>query len=261
MQDATRQLTPRDIDALLAESIETSLLEEAPEDFLYTTATRTIISRLDAARRNRYPFVLVSGPAGSGKSMTVREYARDKEVGYIRCYPDFGPSELLQEIIAHLSLNETKSYRLKLSVVATALRQRYRMIALDEAQLMNRKALEAAKYLADEAGCTFVLIMTDEFVDRLRNWRDIDSRTGVAATIGPVSLDEFRVLYSDSGFGEVTLDEIHTITGGVMRDVARLIRLIDEFCEINAPRGLTRGLLAPRHVRIVAEKLNLRGGR
>lgn len=258
--DDPRTLSARDIDALLAENLDDALLEEVAEDFIFTSAARTIVSRLDAARRNRYPFVLVSGPAGSGKSMTVREYARDKDVGYIRCYPDFGPGELLREVVAYLGMNEVSSWRLRLSMVSAALKQRYRMIVLDEAQLLSRKALEAAKYLADEAGCTFVLVMTDEFVGQLRGWRDIDSRTGVAAAIAPLSLDEFRATFAASEFNEAALDELHTLTGGVMRDIARLMRLIDEFCQINQAAGLSRTQMLPRHVRLVAEKLNLRGG-
>ena len=260
MSDQKPQLSAREVDALLSDTLDTSVLDDTPADFLMTEASRTIISRLEAARRNRYPFVLISGPAGSGKSMTVREYARDKDVGYIRCYPDFGPSEMVQELLAYLSINEVKSWRLRLSVTAQALKQRYRMIVFDEAQLMSRKTLEAAKYLADEANATFVLVMTDEFVGALRGWRDIDSRTGVAANVSAVSLDEFRVLFDKSGFSPASLDELHTLTGGIMRDISRLIGLIDEYCEINAQVGFIREVVAPRHVRTVAKKLDLRGG-
>jgi DNA transposition AAA+ family ATPase len=256
-----KPLTTQEIDVLLHEDVESALLEEVAEDFIHTSASRIIISRLDAARRNRYPFVLVSGPAGSGKSMTVREYARDKDVGYVRCYPDFGPADLVGELVSYLALNNVSSWRMKLSMLRSALGQRHRMVILDEAQLITRKGLEAAKYLADEATTTFVLVMTDEFVNRIQAWRDIDSRTGVTAAVAPVSLTEFRALFDNSGFRSDTLDEIHTITAGVMRDITRLVRLVDELCQINARAGLTRGQLQPRHVRLCAEKLNLRGGR
>jgi DNA transposition AAA+ family ATPase len=259
--DPKPKLTAREIDALLAEDIDSALLEEVDEDFIYTSASRTIISRLDAARRNRYAFVLISGPAGSGKSMTVREYARDKDVGYIRCYPDFGPADLLGELVGYLALNKVSGYRMTLSMIRTALAQRYRMIVLDEAQLIGRKGLETAKYLADEANVTFVLVMTSEFVDRLKGWRDIDSRTGVAAAVEPIGLTEFRALFDDSGFEAATLDEIHKLTGGVMRDVTRVVRLLDEIVEINTSKGLTRDQLLPRHGRLCAQKLNLRGDR
>jgi len=255
------QLSAREIDELLAEtSIDFTLTDVAP-DFKDTTASRKAESGLESAYRYRHPIVVISGPAGTSKSSAAKRFQQAKgDVSYIRCCPDFGMKELQLEMCKAFYLSYIQSWDDRRATLMDLLSKRYQMVILDEAQLIDRKGMEMVKYFVDQARCTFVLIMTNEYVDRLMRWRDIASRTALVVKLEPVALEEFRALYDESGLSESVIDEVHHITGGVMRDVARLMGQVDETVMLNEERGVSRLNLLPRHIRVIAQKLNLGGG-
>jgi DNA transposition AAA+ family ATPase len=142
-------------------------------------------------------------------------------------------------------------------MIRDALLLRPRAVFVDEAQLMDRPTLETAKYLADETGSTFVLITTDEYAPQIRRYRDIESRIGTVAQIGPVSAAELVDIYGSSGYTRTALEEVHRLTGGILRDVVRLIKQMDTLVELNQ---IPKGAITPAHVRRLASRLNLAGG-
>lgn len=255
------KLSARDIDEILAEtSIDFTLTDVAP-DFKHTIASRKAESGFRSAYHYRYPVVVLSGPAGTSKSSVAKRFQQGKgDVSYIRCYPGFSMNQLQLEMSKAFYLSYIESHDDRRSTLIDVLTKRYQMVVLDEAQLIDRKGMEMVKYFVDQARCTFVLVMTNEHVDRLMRWRDIASRTALVVKLEPVSLDEFRVLYDESGLSEAVIDEVHHITGGVMRDVARLMGQVDEVILLNDARGVSRASLLPRHIRVIAQKLNLGGG-
>lgn len=256
-----RELSARDIDEILAEtSIDFTLTDVAP-DFKHTTASQKAESGFESAYHYRHPIVVMSGPAGTSKSSAAKRFQQGKgDVSYIRCYPGFGMNQLQLEMSRVFYLSYIESHDDRRSTLIDVLTKRYQMVILDEAQLIDRKGMEMVKYFVDQARCTFVLVMTNEYVDRLMRWRDIASRTALVVKLEPVPLDEFRALYYESGLSEAALDEVHHITGGVMRDVARLMGQVDELILLNETRGANRTRLLPRHIRVIAQKLNLGGG-
>lgn len=228
--------------------------------FIPTSQAKIILARLELARVEKFGFGLVYGPAGSGKTTTVRWYCQKHGGKYIRAYPNFESTNLLESMAAQLRIAKIRNYRAMISTIEEALLHKDGgLFAIDEAQLCTRNTLELMKYLSDETNCTFVLLTSDDFVGGIRRWRDIESRIGVTAAIGALELNEFYELYSDSGFTPEVLAQIHAFGGGVMRDVLRLIRQIDHVIDLNAHK-LTRSVITPRLVKAGAAKLNLSGG-
>ncbi len=255
------ELSAREIDEILAETSIDFTLTDVATDFKNTTASRKAESGFESAYRYQHPIVVMSGPAGTSKSSTAKRFEQAKgDVSYIRCYPGFGLNQLQLEMSKAFYLGYIESHDDRHSTIIDVLSKRYQMVILDEAQLVDRKGMEMVKYFVDQARCTFVLILTNEYVDRLMRWRDIASRTALVVKLEPVALDEFRVLYDESGLSETVIDEVHHITGGVMRDVARLMGQVDETIMLNERRGVSRLSLLPRHIRVIAQKLNLGGG-
>jgi DNA transposition AAA+ family ATPase len=233
----------------------------ASSSFIPTSASKTILSRLKVAVDNKFGFAIVHGPAGGGKTITTRFFVEQGEHIYLRAHPEYSPPALLEEIAVNLRMTRVKQFRTLIAMVRDVLAARPRVIAIDEAQLANREVLETCKYLADETESTFILVTTDEFVSGLRRWRDIESRVGVVASIGGIPKKEFVELYKDSGFQNVTLEEIHHLAGGIMRDILRLTTQVDHLIGLNKDRGLERRLFSAAQVRVAAKKLNLSGGR
>jgi DNA transposition AAA+ family ATPase len=239
-----------------------SVSPEIDEDaeFIPTSQAKIIISRVDLARKERFGFGLIYGPAGSGKTTTVKWYTQKYGGHYIRAYPNFDASNVLEGIATAMRMTKTRNYRTMISMCEDALRAKNGMLfAIDEAQLATRNALEVMKYLSDEANATFILLTTDEFVSGIRRWRDIESRIGVTASISALSIEEFYLFYAESGFSAEVLTQIHKFSGGVMRDMMRLVRQIDHIISLNTER-LSRDVITPRLVKSGADKLNLSGG-
>nr|WP_279231915.1 AAA family ATPase [Thermus hydrothermalis] len=200
---------------------------------------------------------MVVGPAGVGKTHTCRYWAVAHEAPWVRAQPSYSPAALLEDLAVELRITRTKTFRVLLSMVRDALLLRPRVVFVDEAQLCDRPTLETIKFLGDETGSTFVLITSEEFAPLIRRHRDIESRIGTVATIGPVSLKELRVIFADAGYTPEVLGEVHALTGGILRDVVRLLRLMDQVAEQN---GVPKASFRPAHVRRVAGRLNLAGG-
>jgi hypothetical protein len=77
------------------------------------------------------------------------------------------------------------------------------------------------------------------------------------AQIGPVSAAELVDIYGSSGYTRAALEEVHRLTGGILRDVVRLIKQMDTLVELNQ---IPKGAITPAHVRRLASRLNLAGG-
>ncbi len=256
------EIRQEDISRLIDEALGAGLLGEVdlkdPRDgFIPTEGARALIGHLELAAREGFPLALVVGPAGVGKTLTCRYWAAVHEAPWVRAQPSYSPAALLEDLAIELRITRTKTFRVLLSMVRDALSVRPRVVFVDEAQLCDRPTLETLKYLADETGSTFVLITSEEFAPLIRRHRDIESRIGTVATIGPVGQKELLSIYEGSGYSGEALKEVHTLTGGILRDVVRLLRLLDQVAEQN---GLPKGAFRPAHVRRVAGRLNLAGG-
>ncbi len=254
-----------EVDKILAEFMSQELpegfiSEDASDTFIPTSASRVILSRLRVAAVEKYAFALVHGPAGSGKTITVKYFTEKSGAMFVRAHPEFRPSALLEELAIGLRITRTRNFRTLVAMIRDALVLRPMIVAVDEAQLAPRMTLETMKYLADETGSTFILITTDEFVGSLRRWRDIESRVGVTASISSIPLLELQSLYEESGFAREVVTAIHELSGGIMRDVLRVVRQVDHVIGLQ-PDAITREVMTSTDIKAIAGKLNLSGGR
>lgn len=272
MAQGTLYSDPKQLDEALRVILENELgdfsLEDPTEGFVQTKATKVIASRLRDAVEDQFPFALVTGPAGCSKTITTRRFIQklredqaDLHTAWIHAQPDFQPQPLLEHLASNLFISQSRLFRLLLPIVHQALSTRRMVAVIDEAQRMPRESLEVLKYLADESGSTFILVCTEDYARQLRRWRDIESRIGVVADAKPVELGELQVMQAVVGFEPKAVERIHQLTGGVMRDVLRLVRQIDRVITKNSDKGLERATFAPKHVSTAAQKINLAGGR
>ncbi|ADD28745.1 AAA family ATPase [Meiothermus ruber] len=242
------------------------LLPEDRPDLLNTTATRIITERVRFGLKRQFKFVLIHGPAGVGKTATLKNLAEQTGGAYIRCYPDFSAPALVRAAAERLQITQVERYHVLLNIVVESLRRNPRLIILDDIENIPRSTLGTAKYLADETKSTIVLCTMDEYVPLVRRYRDIESRIGIVAQAMPLKQPEFARLYAQSGFSPATLKSIYAHTGGVMRDIENLIRSLDDALETlnaeideNQPR-FTRAHIEPQNVDEAAALLNLTGG-
>ncbi|GAA6747759.1 AAA family ATPase [Thermus brockianus] len=239
---------------------EAELWKDPRDGFIPTEGAKALLGHLHLVAQEGFPLALVVGPAGVGKTLTCRYWAREHEAPWVRAQPSYSPAALLEDLAVELRITRTKTFRVLLSMVRDALLMSPRVIFVDEAQLLDSPTLETVKYLADETGSSFVLITSEEFEGQIRRRRDIESRIGTVARIGPISLQETQAIYKDSGYSPEVLAEVYTLAGGILRDIVRLMRQMDRVVEWSGERGLTKAAFTPAHVRRVASRLNLAGG-
>ncbi|MDX2008249.1 MAG: AAA family ATPase [Meiothermus sp.] len=251
---------------LLEQDLADVDLSDPTEGFVPTASSKVIISRLRDAVEGGFGFALVTGPAGCSKTLTTRYFIdnlrrRSPELNsqWLKCHPIFDQNALLEALAVVNVISRTRKFRDLLRSVESQMRTRRLVMVLDEAQNMPREALEVLKYLGDETGATFILVCTEDYQGNIRRYRDIESRIGVVAEAAPTPLRELAELELVSGFGGEAVETIHKLTGGVLRDVFRLVRQVDLFIANN--KRLARGSLTPKTVRLVATKINLEGGR
>ena len=254
------EIRPEDISRLIDEALGAGLigdmdLRDPRDGFIPTDGARAVIGHLELAAREQFPFALVVGPAGTGKTTVCRYWAAVHESPWIRAKPAYTPSALLEDLAVELRITRSRAFRVLLQMVWDALAVRPRVVFVDEAQLADRPTLETLKYLA-ETRSTFVLITSEEFAPLIRRHRDIESRIGTIAIMGPISQEELIRLYGGE-YPRDTLKEVWALTGGILRDVVRLLRLIQQVAEQNQ---LPLEAFRPAHVRRVASRLNLAGG-
>ncbi|WP_299427186.1 AAA family ATPase [uncultured Meiothermus sp.] len=262
-------INPADVDKIVEDWLASEYGDVLDDevDFVQTRATRIIAARLRDAVEDQFPFALVTGPAGCSKTVTAKHFLRyvreqwpDLNTAWIHAQPSYEPGALLEDLALNLYITRTRRFRDLLGTVHTQLGAKRMVAVVDEAQRMPRDSYEVLKYLADETSSTFILIATEDFAPQIRRWRDIESRIGVIAEAEPVEADELAQMPLLAGLPRASLQKIHDLTGGVMRDVLRLMKQIDRAIGKNADKGLNRANFAPKNVTAVAKKLNLAGG-
>lgn len=231
---------------------------DADPELIQTETVKTIRAKIEYAWSEHFPFAVITGPAGVGKTATLKSLITEKSQLYIRAYPGYSAPAMVEDIARQLRISQIRQFRVLIGIVLDALRANPRLIALDDIETIPRETLGVAKYLADESGSTFVICTMDEYLPQIRRYRDIDSRIGVIAEAHPATLAELRKIYDESGFSKGVLAEIHAVTGGIIRDVLRLVRYFDQGLE-NA--GLGRKDLTVEWVRPAASFLHFTGGR
>lgn len=241
------------------------IVPEDRPDLLNTSTTRTIVERVRFGLKRQFRFVLVHGPAGVGKTATLKHLAEQVGGAYIRCYPDFSAPALVRATAERLQITQVERYHVLLNIVVESLRRNPRLIVLDDIENVPRSTLGTAKYLADETKSTIVLCTMDEYVPLVRRFRDIESRIGIVVQAAPLKQAEFARLYANSGFSPAVLKAIYGHTGGIMRDIENLIRSLDDALEVlnSTPSEgrptFTRAHIKPANVDEAAALLNLGG--
>ena len=230
-----------------------------PLNFKPTTAFREVIEAIEYARERRKKLALVTGSHGVGKSTSLTYYAQKRAAVFWECPPGYQPKHVLADIAKYLGISTGTGWRMQTSIVIDQLRADPRIMILDEAQRLNYDGFDLLKYIADQSRCTFIFSSSPSLAKRIERWPDIASRCGVRVDVKPMTLDEFIELYQGEKFALAALEEMHRLTGGVMRVLQDLIEQIDiDIAVWNGLEGkqqVSRGDLLALNVRESAEKV------
>lgn len=216
-----------------------------------TPAVREITAALERASARRVPFTLVTGPAGTGKTLACRAFCSARGMHYIKTYPKFNDMEMIMAVHERLGGGSVPGWGATVSAAQTLLDRRYAMFVVDEAQNLTDSGLEMAKNLASSdapSPATFVLVLSDEFLPGIQRRKDIMSRAWWVARARALEHRDMQQLQLLEGFTPDVKDKVFELTGGVMRDIVRLVDLVDEFMQQSAAQVRDRSQLEAWHV-------------
>lgn len=106
--------------------------------------------------------LLILGPSGTGKTYAADTLCSSLEVPIVKLHLGSRARgfEVLRTLLEQLGLPSTSTGRLLLQEAREALHDRRLVIYVDEAHQLNAEALQQIRYLFDQRGTRFALVMT-----------------------------------------------------------------------------------------------------
>ncbi|EMX0644578.1 AAA family ATPase [Salmonella enterica] len=208
---------------------------------------------------------VIYGPAGMGKSMVLRQYARtSKGVILIEADPGYTAKVLLQELCARLGVKKTGNIHELSEECIRALTGTGWVILVDEAELLPYRALEVLRRIHDRSGVALVLAGMPRLLINLKGSRgefaQLYSRVGMALDIEAYTADPEKAADVDTDFStilacmlppgsdmsDVTSPEIiaalKTASGGNYRRLFKLVRGVIR-ASVIAEQGISVSLI------------------
>jgi len=167
--------------------------------------------------------VLVTGPAGFGKSEAVKRFAVQQGAVYLRGKTHWSPRAMLAELVKALG-GDPKHYREALFAQAVDLlsRETPRPIVVDEAEhaCLDVKALESLRDISDTLENVVVLVGMDQLQSRIARHPQVYSRVAQVVEFQPASLEDVKALanaLTEVVMESELLERIHSESQGRIR--------------------------------------------
>jgi len=194
------------VDEFLAREEERTRHVEKSAPFVRTTQANDALSVLTFCHVHRQIGV-IHAPAGLGKTITLRHYARENSwVRIITCVAGMSRRDVLDEIAEVLDLRLVRgtSGRI-LKAILEALEGSEIILVFDEAQHLTLKHFETIRHLYDKLGTPVVFAGTNDIIDRMTGRKNsvydqVFSRVGMKRQLKPtISKTDVAVLAESVG--------------------------------------------------------------
>lgn len=200
--------------------------------------------------------VLVTGESGSGKTIGARLFCQEAKLRplYLSLPAEqlLRPSVLLETLarVCNVTLYAQGRYHAASAILEDS-RREPRVLVLDNAQALRRGGLlDILRWIADEGAHTFVLVGNPQLEHTFRERQELRSRVLFRHALRLPSCPDLAPLFD--GFPPEVVEQVHTKTGGRLREVMALRRWLLELTEENR---LERGKLTAKHVRSVSGRV------
>ncbi len=221
-----------------------------PEYFYRTEQHERAFFRMQVCASDHRAIGLVTGPSGTGKTLLSQLLLRQLNTPrflplVILCTPGMTKTALLREILAELE-EEVESLRIHdlLWALHQRIMQEYQngkriVLLVDEAHFLSSDGLHMIRTLSnletpEEKLITVILFAEEGLLRRLnhRSYSSLRGRIALRGDLGTLSVREteqmlkFRVLVSGGKatlFDPEVFPEIHRLTGGVPREICKLV--------------------------------------
>ena len=179
------------------------------------------------------------GPAGLGKTVAVRQYAKE-HTEVILIEADFGytPKVLFSEIHKQLGFDGCGTIHSMLLDIVEKLKASDRLIIVDEAENLPYKALELLRRIYDKANVGILLVGMPRLFNNLKGekgqYAQLYSRVGITSLLDTLSEDDMKAIISTvTPLVDSIYPKISKYCGGNTRVLTKLLVRAHRIAELN----------------------------
>jgi DNA transposition AAA+ family ATPase len=195
---------------------------------------RTGISAVETRGATEASLMLVTGPAGYGKSQTVDQWAVAIGAVYLRAKVEWTPSYFMRELAETLKLDSRGRAKDVFGRIAGVLGSQQVPLVIDEVEHCLRdsaQVLEAIRDLSDLTEVMVILVGMDQVQAKIARHAQISSRIAKVVEFLPATLEdvtEFCKQMADVSIAPDLVAEIHKQSGGRVREIMNAIATVEQ---------------------------------
>lgn len=230
--------------------MEYSQYDEIP--FVDTTVSLRILAAAQKVHLSR-SMALLYGPAGVGKTRSIKEYAlRNQDVILIESDSFARTKDLLASIHKAVGMGgagKAHTEHTMLMEIVERLKDSGRMIIIDEAENLRPKTLDAVRRIHDWAGVGVLYVGLDKFYHQLRTLNNerydyLVTRLRAAIKVERLEFQDTQLLTNAIIPGNESIArEMHTTSRGVARILVDLCKDVAEYSNASS-EPITHEVLA-----------------
>lgn len=139
--------------------------------------------------------VMITGPAGRGKTEAAKHYATHTDAIYIPPLNTRTPAMVLREITFELCKVKPVRSETCLNMIGDEMAKERRLIIIDEADLLPMQILEMLRNLNERYACPIVLIGEDDLKGKVGSRRRLSSRIRRHIEFSPVTQPDIVLFF------------------------------------------------------------------
>jgi len=200
---------------------------------------RTGITTVETRGASEASMMLVTAPAGYGKSQTVDQWAVANGAAYLRAKVEWTPRYFMTELAETLKLDSRGRAKDIFGRIAGVLGGQQIPLVVDEVEHCLRhgaEVLEAIRDLSDLTEVIVILVGMDQVQAKIARHAQISSRIAKVVEFGPASPEdvmEFCKQLSEVDIAPDLVAEIHKQSGGRVREVMNAIATVEQTARRN----------------------------
>jgi DNA transposition AAA+ family ATPase len=234
---------------------------------------RTGMTAVETRGAAEASLMLVTGPAGFGKSQTVDYWAVQNNAAYLRAKVEWTPRYFMTELAETLKIDSRGRAKDIFGRIAGVLGGQQIPLVIDEVEHClrnNAEVLEAVRDLSDLTEVTVILVGMDQVQAKIARHAQISSRIAKVVEFAPATPEDVTELCKQ--LAEVSIEsdlvaEILRQSGGRVREIMNAIAIVEQTANRNGKKNASMKDMAgqalthdwqARRPRVVSER---RGGR
>jgi hypothetical protein len=200
---------------------------------------RTGISAVETRGAAEASLMLVTAPAGYGKSQTVDQWAVASGAAYLRAKVEWTPRYFMTELAETLKIDSRGRAKDIFGRIAGVLGSQQIPLVIDEVEHClrdNAQVLEAIRDLSDLTEVIVILVGMDQVQAKIARHAQISSRIAKVVEFFPATLEdvaEFCKQLSEVSIASDLVAEIHKQSSGRVREIMNAIATVEQTAKRN----------------------------